>query len=155
MDAEFGCRASSASLADSLKKSTPEAQPKEAHLELDPVEQLSAELNSISDSPLSDAEEVEAAVDNEPLTIYLKKIRSVQLLTYQQEIETAKLREAGESQIVESVLSTPLALQHVHGLADKLQKHEIRLSDVIEGLTREDDTAEAPDELQFDRREAF
>ena len=155
MDAEFGCRASSASLADSLKKSTPEAQPKEAHLELDPVEQLSAELNSISDSPLSDAEEVEVAVDNEPLTIYLKEIRSVQLLTYQQEIETAKLREAGESQIVESVLSTPLALQHVHGLADKLQKHEIRLSDVIEGLTREDDTAEAPDELQFDRREAF
>ena len=153
MDSESAFRANSASLADSVKKSSPADSPEKDRTELDLVEQLSLELNS--EGATSDSEEGEASAGNEPLTIYLKEIRSVQLLTHQQEIEIAKRREAGECQIVESILSTPVALQHVLGLADKIQKDEIRLSDVIEGLTREGDGADAPVEFQFDRRDAF
>jgi RNA polymerase primary sigma factor len=155
MGSESAFRATSASLADSVKKSGLENLPGEDQAELDLVEQLSLKLNSASDGAASDPEEGESSADNEPLTIYLKEIRSVQLLTHQQEIEIAKRREAGESQIVESILSTPVALQYVLGLADKIQNDEIRLSDVIEGLTREDDDAAAPVESQFDRRAAF
>ncbi len=155
MDSESAFRANSASLADSVKKSSLEDPPEEDQAELDLSEQISLELNSAADGAASDVEEGEASADNEPLTIYLKEIRSVQLLTHQQEIEIAKRREAGESQVVESILSTPVALQYVLSLADKVQSDEIRLSDVIEGLTREDDTAGAPVESQFNRRDAF
>jgi RNA polymerase primary sigma factor len=155
MDFESAFRANSAARVDSVKKASPEDQPEEDQADLDVVDQLPAELDSVSDGAVSEAAEAEAAADTEPLTIYLKEIRSVELLTHHQEIEIAKRREAGESQIVESILSTPVALQHVLGLAKKIQNGEIRLSDVIEGLTREDDTAGAPGEFQVDRRDAF
>ncbi len=155
MDFASAFRANSASRVDSVKKTSPEDQIEEDQADLDVVEQLSTELDSVSDGAVSEAAEAEGAADTEPLTIYLKEIRSVELLTHQQEIELAKQREAGESQIVENILSTPVALQHVLGLADKIQNGEIRLSEVIEGLTREDDAAGAPVEFQIDRREAF
>jgi RNA polymerase primary sigma factor len=155
MDAESTFRVYRASLADSVQKTDPEDPPEEDQAELGLVQQLSAELGSVDDGAVNEAEEAETSADNEPLTIYLKEIRSVQLLTHQQEIEAAKRREAGESQIIESILSTPVALQQVLGLAGKIQNDEIRLSDVIEGLTREDDTASAAVEFRFDRRDAF
>jgi RNA polymerase primary sigma factor len=155
MDFESAFRANTASRVDSLKQTSSEDQLEEDQAGLDAVEPSSEELNSASDGSASETEEAKAAADNEPLTIYLKEIRSVQLLTHQQEIEIARRREAGESQILESILSTPLALRHVLDLAEKIQKNQIRLSDVIEGMSKEDDAAGAPVEFQFDRREAF
>ena len=152
MDSESAFRANSASLASSLKSSRTEDQPEEDQAEIDLSEPLA---NSVSDDGRPEAEETEATVGNEPLSIYLNEIRSFQLLTHQQEIEIAKLREDGESKILESILSTPVAYRHVLDLADKVQKDEIRLSDVIEGLTREDDTAGAPVKFQVDTRGAF
>ena len=154
MDSESAFRAYRASLADSVQKSNLEDPPEEDQAEVDLVQQL-AESGSVADGAVTDADEAETNSDNEPLTIYLKEIRSVQLLTRRQEIEVAKRREAGESQIVESILSTPVALQYVLGLAGKIQNDEIRLSDVLEGLTREDDTANPGVEFHFDRRDAF
>ena len=149
MDFEHVFRANSASRPESLKKPSPEDQ-----AGLDLVEPSSGEYDSVCNgAPSVLEEEPEPAADNEPLTIYLKEIRFVQLLTHQQEIEIAKRRDAGESQILNSILSTPVALNYVLDLADKIQKDEIRLSDVIEGLTREDDVG-APLELS-DKRDAF
>jgi RNA polymerase primary sigma factor len=155
MDSEFAFRANSASLASSLKNSRTEDQPEEDQAEVDLAEPLATESNSVSDDGRPEAEETEATVGNEPLSIYLNEIRSFQLLTHQQEIDIAKLREDGQSRILESILSTPVASRHVLDLADKVQNDEIRLSDVIEGLTREDDTAGAPVKFQLDTRDAF
>ena len=156
MDPDSAFRANSASFADSTQTFSTEDQPEDDKDDVNLIEPLTAELNSAASAGAEpEAEETEATVGNEPLTIYLKEVRSVQLLTHQQEIDIAKLREAGESKIVESILSTPVAAQYVLDLADKVQNDEIRLSDVIEGLTREDDTAGAPVEFQLDRREAF
>ena len=90
MDAESTFRVYRASLADSVQKTDPENPPEEDQAELGLVQQLSAELGSVDDSAVNEAEEAETSADNEPLTIYLKEIRSVQLLTHQQEIEAAK-----------------------------------------------------------------
>jgi RNA polymerase primary sigma factor len=155
MDAESTFRAYRASLPDSVQETNPEDRPEEDQAELDLVHRLTAELGSVVDDAVTEAEEAQINADNEPLTIYLKEIRTVQLLTHQQEIELAKCREAGESIIIESILSTPVALQHVLGLARRIQNDEIRLSDVIEGLTREDDIASAGDEYHSDKRDAF
>jgi RNA polymerase primary sigma factor len=155
MDSESAFRANSASRASSLKNSRTEDQLEEDQAEVDLAEPLATELNNVSDDGRPEAEETAAIVGNEPLSIYLKEIRSFQLLTHQQEIEIAKLREDGESKILESILSTPVASQHVLDLADKVQNDEIRLSDVIEGVTREDDAAGAPVKFQLDTRDAF
>ena len=119
------------------------------------AEPLATEPNSDSDDGRPEAEETQATVGNEPLSIHLNEIRSFQLLTHQQEIDIAKLREDGESKNLESILSMPVAFRHVLDLADKVQNNEIRLSDVIEKLTREDDTAGAPVKFQLDTRDAF
>lgn len=151
MDLDSASYANSGSRFASSKKSTPQDQ---AEFEL--VEQLSNETDSGCDGVTSLAEEEpEPAADNQPLTIYLKEIRGFQLLTQQQEIDIAKRREAGESQVIESILSTPVALDYVLGLGAKVQNDEIRLSDVIEGLTREDHNPGTVGELSFDKRHAF
>ena len=155
MDSQSTFRASSASLAISLKDFRTEDQPEEDQTELDLAEPLAAELNSVSADGLSEAEEMEATVGNEPLSIYLKEIRSFQLLTHQQEIAIAKLREDGESKILKSILSTPVASRHVLDLADKVQNDVIRLSDVIEGLPRGDEAAGAPVRIKLDTRDGF
>jgi RNA polymerase primary sigma factor len=154
MDFQFAFRANIAARAGSPRKSSSQDPLDEEQLDLDAVEPPSTELNSVADNAADVTVEPEAAADSEPLTIYLKEIRSVQLLTHQQEIDIAKRREAGESQSLESILSTPVAWQYVLSLADKLQNEEIRLSDVIEGLTREDDIP-GTGEFQSDRRDAF
>jgi len=152
MDLQFAFRAKIAARPESPEKSSSENPVEEEQLDVDAVEPATTEL---SDSTGDETVETEAAADNEPLTIYLKEIRSVQLLTHQQEIDIAKQREAGELQILESIFSTPVALQHVLGLATKIQNDEIRLSDVIHGLTREDDVHGTPVEFQSDSRDAF
>jgi hypothetical protein len=80
MDSESAFRANSASLASSLKNSRTEDQPEEDQAEIDLSEPLA---NSVSDDGRPEAEETEATVGNEPLSIYLNEIRSFQLLTHQ------------------------------------------------------------------------
>ena len=151
MDLDSASSANSGSRFASSKKSTPQDQ---AEFEL--VEQLSNEIDGGCDGVTSlPEEEPEPAADNQPLTIYLKEIRGLRLLTHQQEIDIAKRRETGESQVLESILSTPVALDYVLGLGDKVQNDEIRLSDVLEGLTREDDNPGAVVELSSDKRQRF
>lgn len=149
MDSESAFRANGASLGDSVKKSYPEDQP-----EVDLIQQLSSELRSVIDGAVSEAEDAEANADTEPLTICLKAIRSVHLLTHQQEIDIAKRREA-DMQIVVSILATPVALQHVLSLAGKIYSDEIRLSVVSRGGTREGDTADLGVEFHFDEETRF
>src|SRR5688500_6183127 len=113
MDFEHAFRATGASSTEALEKPSSQDQPG-LHL----VEQLSGELDGVCDgAPPVLEEEPEPAADNEPLTIYLKEIRFVQLLTHKQEIEIAKRRDAGQSQILNSILSTPVGLSYVLGLA--------------------------------------
>jgi RNA polymerase primary sigma factor len=155
MDLQFAFRANIAARPESPGKSSSKDPLEEEQLDLDAVEPAVNELDSVSDITTEGTVETEATADNEPLTIYLKEIRSVQLLTHQQEINIAKQREAGELQTLESILSTPVALQHVLGLAAKIQNDEIRLSDVIDGLTREDDVHGTAVEFLSDSRDAF
>ena len=88
MDAESTFRGYRASFGDSLQETSPEDPPEEDQAELDLVQHLTAELGSVVDDALTEAEEAQISADNEPLTIYLKEIRSVQLLTHEQELSS-------------------------------------------------------------------
>lgn len=119
--------------------------------EVDAFEEVAGELDGDDpeDSGL-DEKDVEAtpieASLNEPLTLYLKEVRLIPLLTPQQEIEIAKRRDEGEAQILQNVLSTPLALRHVMELGEKVRSEELRLSDVFGAFSKGDRSGDERDE---------
>ena len=93
--------------------------------------------NEGDEEELDDSERGETAADNEPLSLYLREIRVVQLLSQQEEIAIAQSRDKGERQSAESILSTPLAIRYVLALAEAIKNNQLKLSDVTESLTKE------------------
>lgn len=114
------------------------------HEDLDDLEVREDIENEVDDEKFDDTgEEGGPAGDNEPLSLYLKEIRVVQLLSHQKEIAIAKGRDEGEAQSAESVLSTPFAIRYVLALAEKIRNNQLRLSAVTDSLDRENHDADA------------
>lgn len=70
--------------------------------------------------------------------LYLRNIGGVPLLTREQEVELAKAEEAGEAQVAEAALSSPVALRHVLELGDKVKRAELSLGDILLEMDEED-----------------
>jgi len=81
-----------------------------------------------------------AGKTGDPVRMYLREMGTVSLLSREGEVEIAKKIEEGEKQVIEEVLSSPLALRHVMELGDKLACHEIRVREIIK---------DGEDELDF------
>jgi RNA polymerase primary sigma factor len=82
--------------------------------------------------------EIEVEVDGDvtgktgdPVRMYLREMGTVSLLSREGEVEIAKKIEQGEKQVIEEVLSSPLALSHVVSLGEKLAQREIRVREII------------------------
>jgi RNA polymerase primary sigma factor len=67
----------------------------------------------------------------DPVRMYLREMGTVSLLSREGEVEIAKKIEQGEKQVVDEVLSSPLALRHVLDLGTRLAEHEIRVREII------------------------
>src|ERR671918_2843184 len=91
---------------------------------------------------LPEEEEEEKEIDSEvdgdmvgktgdPVRMYLREMGTVSLLSREGEVEIAKKIEQGEKQVIEEVLSSPLALRYVLDLGEKLAQHEIRVREII------------------------
>jgi RNA polymerase primary sigma factor len=98
---------------------------------------------------LADEEEEEKELDVEvdgdmsgktgdPVRMYLREMGTVSLLSREGEVEIAKKIEHGEKQVIEEVLSSPLALNYVLDLGKKLSEHEIRVREIIKDETDEE-----------------
>lgn len=68
---------------------------------------------------------------SDPVTLYLREIGSVPLLTREGEVELAKEKEQGEAQVLEAVLSSPVALRLVLELGEKVERAELSVRDVL------------------------
>ncbi len=82
--------------------------------------------------------EIEVEVDGDisgktgdPVRMYLREMGTVSLLSREGEVEIAKKIEHGEKQVIDEVLSSPLALNYVLDLGKKLAEHEIRVREII------------------------
>src|SRR4030095_4644827 len=84
---------------------------------------------------LAEEEEEEKEVDNDidgdvvgktgdPVRMYLREMGTVSLLSREGEVEIAKKIEHGEKQVIEEVLTSPLALTYILDLGEKLAQHE-------------------------------
>ncbi len=88
-------------------------------------------------------EEAEAAlstVDSEfgrttdPVRMYMREMGSVELLTREGEIEIAKRIEDGLRHMIQAISACPTTIADILVLAERIEKEEIRVDDVVDGL---------------------
>ncbi|MGH7813772.1 MAG: RNA polymerase sigma factor RpoD [Candidatus Binataceae bacterium] len=82
---------------------------------------------------------------SDPVRLYLKEMGNFQLLSREQEVEIAKRIEAGENEVEEEVLGSPITLEFVIEVGDRAEAGEIDLREVFE------DAAEEPADSDDDR----
>src|SRR5271154_1191748 len=76
---------------------------------------------------------------SDPVRLYLKEMGNFQLLSREQEVEIAKRIEAGENEVEEEVLKSPVTLDFLIDLGDRIEAGEADLRDIFE------ETEEPPD----------
>jgi len=104
-------------------------------------------LMNDSPPPVTDEEAVEEAeealsstVDSEfgrttdPVRMYMREMGSVELLTREGEIEIAKRIEDGLKHMIFAISSCPTTIEEILRLADMIEKDEIRVDEVVDGL---------------------
>ena len=68
---------------------------------------------------------------NDPVRMYLREMGTVPLLTREGEVEIAKRIERGKKAVMKVITRTPMSAQVVAGLAERLQRSEITVRDVV------------------------
>ncbi len=80
---------------------------------------------------------------SDPVRLYLKEMGNFQLLSREQEVEIAKRIEAGENEVEDEVLGSPVTLKHVYELGEAILVGEADIRDIFEDT---DDANSDPDE---------
>src|SRR5688572_32390750 len=86
---------------------------------------------------------------NDPVRMYLRKMGSVSLLTREGEVEIAKRIEEGERRVLQTVLNSPIAVEELLLLGERLKKQKVRVKEVIRDVDEED--AEFDEEWHTER----
>jgi len=68
---------------------------------------------------------------NDPVRMYLRKMGSVSLLTREGEVEIAKRIEEGEKEVLQAVLSSPIAIREILEMGERLKKGKVRVRDIV------------------------
>jgi len=97
----------------------------------EPEDLLSPEELDREGEPEAEIETEDIGGSSDPVTLYLRDIGSVPLLTREGEVELAKEKEQGEAQVLEAVLSSPVALRLVLELGEKVERAELSVRDVV------------------------
>ena len=74
----------------------------------------------------------------DPLGMYLRRTGLVSLLTLDQEVEVAKRIEAGEREVLNTLLSTSLGTKELLAIGRKLDTGLLRIRDVLKGIDNEE-----------------
>ena len=139
------------------------ASPTDLRAALDSFEDL--DIKVLEEVPTEGADEVEVETKEEaeeapeaappaadslgessdPVRLYLKEMGNFQLLSREQEVEIAKRIEAGENEVEEEVLGSPIMLDFVIRVGERVEASEADLRDVFE------EAAETPDDPDEER----
>jgi RNA polymerase primary sigma factor len=95
-------------------------------------------------APTDDVEEAaEAAVSTldsefgrttDPVRMYMREMGSVELLTREGEIVIAKRIEEGLKHMIQAISACPMTVAQILSLAEKIEKDELKIDDVVDGL---------------------
>jgi len=108
------------------------------------AETLLISENAPAVSPDEDAEEeAEAALSTvdpefgrttDPVRMYMREMGSVELLTREGEIEIAKRIEDGLKHMIQAISACPTTIADILALAAKVQRDEMRVDELVDGL---------------------
>jgi RNA polymerase primary sigma factor len=100
----------------------------------------SAPVASTDEDVEEQAEAALSTVDSEfgrttdPVRMYMREMGSVELLTREGEIEIAKRIEEGLRHMIQAISACPTTVREILDLADKVEKEELRIDEVVDGL---------------------
>ncbi len=111
-----------------------------------------AEALLMSDAPLAvtdedaveEAEQALATVDSDfgrttdPVRMYMREMGTVNLLTRESEIEIARRIEDGLKHMVQAIAACPTTIGALLALVDKVEKYELSVDDLVDGLIDSD-----------------
>ncbi|HEX2200118.1 MAG TPA: RNA polymerase sigma factor region1.1 domain-containing protein, partial [Burkholderiales bacterium] len=98
-----------------------------------PVAQPDEDVEEQAEAALSTVDS-EFGRTTDPVRMYMREMGSVELLTREGEIEIAKRIEEGLRHMIQAISACPTTIQEILDLADKVEKEELRIDEVVDGL---------------------
>jgi RNA polymerase primary sigma factor len=92
--------------------------------------ELETEVKEGPDEPAPAADSISESSD--PVRLYLREMNNFELLSREQEVEIAKRMEAGENEVEEEVLRSPVTLDFVIEMGARVEAGEADLRDIFE-----------------------
>ncbi len=83
-----------------------------------------------------EAEALGKSID--PVYMYLREMGSVSLLTREGEVEIAKRIEAGEKEVINAVLDSPLTIKEIIQFGERLRSKKIKAKEIAQDLDEEE-----------------
>jgi RNA polymerase primary sigma factor len=112
-----------------------------------PSDGVDADLETESKEEAEEIAEPTASPDSlsessDPVRLYLKEMGNFQLLSREQEVEIAKRIEAGENEVEDEVLRSPVTLDFVIQMGQAVEAGEADLRDIFEENEEPSDSEE-------------
>jgi RNA polymerase primary sigma factor len=101
-------------------------------LEESPTDGVEGETDAEPENEAEEAAADAAGDSSDPARLYFKEMGNFQLLSRQQEVEIAIRIEAGEQEVEEEVLKSPVTLDFLIDLGDRIEAGEADLRDIFE-----------------------
>src|SRR5258708_21066661 len=98
-----------------------------------PVAQTDEDVEEQAEAALSTVDS-EVGRTTDPVRMYMREMGSVELLTREGEIKIAKRIEDGLRHMILAISACPTTVREILDLADKVEKDEMRIDEVVDGL---------------------
>jgi RNA polymerase primary sigma factor len=89
----------------------------------------------------------------DPVRMYMREMGSVELLTREGEIEIAKRIEEGLKYMIMAISACPMTVAQILDLAAKIERDELKIDDVVDGLMDFNEQLEAMDDEDVEEGE--
>jgi RNA polymerase primary sigma factor len=100
-----------------------------------------------AEEALSTTIDAEFGRTTDPVRMYMREMGSVELLTREGEIEIAKRIEDGLKHMIHAISSCPTTIEEILRLSELVEKEEMRIDELVDGLVDEDGEDEIEEEL--------
>jgi RNA polymerase primary sigma factor len=100
-----------------------------------------------AEEALSTTIDAEFGRTTDPVRMYMREMGSVELLTREGEIEIAKRIEDGLKHMIHAISSCPTTIEEILRMADLIEKDEMRIDELVDGLVDEDGEEVVEEEL--------
>jgi RNA polymerase primary sigma factor len=91
-----------------------------------------------AEAALSTTIDAEFGRTTDPVRMYMREMGSVELLTREGEIEIAKRIEDGLKHMIQAISSCPTTIEEIMRMAELIEKDEMRIDELVDGLVDED-----------------